>query len=239
MIHSYLVCVRKGALSQQALGKALKINPQVSNLRTVQNSVTDPCQTKRPKHRRQNTFRRPPSKKPSESTSSLWAVLETKNVRLFVRLSWTWMQTNLHCTTAKMKCKNKSHCLFTFSLLTTKKQSRCFHCLSWQLSLCPWPDCDLSRRVRPVHFVHGSVTQALPTLQVQPCWLQQYYCTVSSPHELRFVLVPMRFACKAWPRLDCRHWKHGTSCINIKKKRKHFHGQDKELQGRRSRRVVV
>ena len=120
MIHSYLVCVRKGALSQQALGKALKINPQVSNLRTVQNSVTDPCQTKRPKHRRQNTFRRPPSKKPSESTSSLWAVLETKNVRLFVRLSWTWLQTNLHCTTAKMKCKNKSHCLFTFSLLTTK-----------------------------------------------------------------------------------------------------------------------
>ena len=71
MIHSYLVCVRKGALSQQALGKALKINPQVSNLRTVQNSVTDPCQTKRPKHRRQNTFRRPPSKKPSESTTSL------------------------------------------------------------------------------------------------------------------------------------------------------------------------
>ena len=103
--------VRKGTLSQQAPGKGLKINPQVSNLRTVQNSIPEPHKKRKTEDpqtdRRRNTSPRPPSLKPSQPTSLLWAVVEnakTKNVRLH-RLSWTWLQTCFNASLQKWSAK--------------------------------------------------------------------------------------------------------------------------------------
>ena len=60
----------------------------------------------------------------------------------------------------------------------------------------------------------------------------------SSPRKPRFVLVPIRFASKAWPRSGLAEprsasiagWKHGNSFINGTE-RKDCHDQDKQVKG--------
>jgi hypothetical protein len=97
----------------------------------------------------------------------LW--LKTQNQKRWfairVDMSKTERRKHISMHHCKNEVQNKSNCLLTSSLLTTEKQSRNIQCFHGNFHYAPGQSGVISRRFRPIHFIHGCVlaqARALP-----------------------------------------------------------------------------
>ena len=159
----------RGTLSQQAPGNGLQIKPQVNDPSTAQNPVRELHKRKQKTKDRRPTNAdaktRPAGLLPRNLPNlphlrELWLKTQKQNVCLFASFVLDMTANTFHC---KMKCKtSQTECSHNHK--PKQKQSCRFQCFHGSFQNTPGQSCIISRRLRPIHFVHGSVLMYALTL---------------------------------------------------------------------------